>query len=588
MKAQGAIAVAAWAAALVTMDWAAAPQAHPDSPQVSATGALQGVKRNAYFGDLHLHTAYSFDAYLGRGTRVTPDDAYRFARGEPIQVHGQTIRRTWPLDFLAVTDHGENLGLGAALQDPDSAASRSALGRRLREALASKAWRKTADPSQHDYEVPLDLILQVYGVALDAESSAKAWQASIAAAKRNYKPGSFTTLIGFEWASETTSGVTTSRRIHRNVIFGGAEAPPPFTTLQSKNAEDLWTYLESARARGLEVLAITNHPTSSKGLSFALTDDAGRPLNRETAQRRAQNEPLAEIKTAVTEHDSAPSISPTDAFLDEHGAAGPDGGGATVRGALGRGLLLRDGLGVNPFQIGVVGSTDGHTGLSISGPNAVQIVGAGRGADWPRSYDEVPGPLTGVWAEANTRGAIFAALKRREVFATSGPRIRVRLFGGWDYRTAPGRGSAWAQEAYASGAPMGGVLPPRPRDKRAPRFLIWAEGAPDGALLSRAQIIKLSYADGRILERIFEVVSAGEARGARTLSAMWQDPGFDPAVDALYYLRVLEVPTPRLRVVFGRYPRMNPPANWSATTQQRAWSSPIWYSDDDTAGDRDR
>jgi hypothetical protein len=505
--------------------------------------------RNAYFGDLHLHTSYSFDAYIGRGNRVTPDEAYRFARGQPINIFGHTIQRGWPLDFLAVTDHSDNLGIGSTFEHPDSKLSRSLLGQQLK--------------SVRNYDDIVPLVIRSYSLNIDPAATAAAWKEEIAAANRNYEPGKFTSLIAFEWVSKS---------IHRNIIFAGDNAPLPFTMLQSQRVEDLWTYMEAARAGGVDSITINNHPVGSHGEAFPLQDSIGSSLDANYAKRRARNERLTEIINTQAEHDSTPDLSPNDPHLGVRGPIRAAEPADTVRGGLGRGLALVDTLGTNPFQTGVVGSSDSHIGLTISGPASFKLSKTTSSQDdpipWPMEFDILPGPLTGVWAEENTRPAIFAALKRREVFATSGPRIKVHFSSGW--------------ANHKTQTLMGGTLPKAPSRKVAPHFRIWAQGDPEGPELSLAQVIKLTYAGDRTHEQIFDVPT--QRSKDKVLTALWQDPLFDADEPALYYLRVLEPPTVRWTSIFGKYTRLNPKPDWIKTTQQRAWSSPIWHYGNNTPG----
>lgn len=508
----------------------------------TACASTTAPRRNAYFGDLHLHTSYSFDAYIGRGNRVTPDEAYRFARGQPINIFGHTIQRGWSLDFLAITDHSDNLGIGNTIENPDSKLSRSLLGQQLKSA--------------RNYDEIVPLVIRSYSLNIDPEASGDAWTEEIAAANRNYKPGNFTTLIAFEWVSKS---------IHRNIIFAGDNAPLPFTMVQSQRVEDLWTYMETARARGVDSISINNHPVGSHAEAFPLQDSTGSSLDAHYAKRRAQNERLTEIVNTQTEHESTPDLSPSDPYLGLRGSVPSAEPADIVRGGLGRGLSLLDTLGTNPFQTGVVGSSDSHIGLTISGPASFKLSKTNISKDdpipWPTEFDILPGPLTGVWAEENTRPAIFAALKRREVFATSGPRIKLHFFGGWNNHNAQ--------------TPMGGTLPEAPSGKIAPHFRIWAQSDPEGPELSLTQVIKLTYANGRTHEQIFDVPT--QRSKGKVLTAVWQDPQFDADEPALYYLRVLEPPTVRWTTIFGKYTRLNPKPDWTKTAQQRAWSSPIWY-----------
>jgi hypothetical protein len=552
-----------------------AKQAKQAEQAEQAGQAGQAARRRALYGDLHLHTAFSFDSYAMIGnTDVTPDVAYRFARGEPISVFGRTVRRRWALDFMAITDHPENLGSARTAHDPGSRFSRTPLGQRVA--------RIGGDP-----KAALVAALENLRGEVDRETFLSSWQEEIDAANRHYKPGTFTTFIGYEWASQAVSETyETTRAIHRNVIFSGASAPLPFTTFESKDPEDLWSYLERTRAdaRYGDVLAITNHPTASQGLAYAWENNRGTPIDRTYALRRALNEPLSEMANPGGDHESAREVSPDDRWLPfsrRWPRANVIWPGGTIRDAWGRGLIAHHRFGANPFAFGIVGSTDSHTGLSISqgasieAPDTESAASSADAKVWPPTYDNVPGPLTGVWAEDNTREAIFAAFRRKEVFATSGPRIKLRLFGGWTYEASLFDKADWPKAAYAEGVAMGSDLPPRSGDARTPRFLIWAEKSPEGALAG-AQMIKLSLVGDRYVEKIFDLTANQNTTG-HSLRLFWEDPDFDAAVPAVYYVRVLETPTPLQGRVFNKNPQYDLPANVPRTTQERGWSSPVWY-----------
>jgi hypothetical protein len=519
------------------------------------------VNRNAYFGDLHLHTSFSYDAYIGVGTRVTPDQAYRYARGIPITTAGHEFKRPWPLDFLAVTDHPENLGLGQ---------------------------RSVGEPSSPDAE---HRILEAYKRPFDPAASARAWQEEITAANRNYRPGKFTTFIAYEWASQRSDAANeSSSQIHRGVIFAGARAPAPFTTFDSKRPEDLWTYLEANRGHGIDCLAIANHPNRSHGLTYELHDSEGRAIDKAYASRRSNNEPLSEIFQTTGSSESSQSLSPEDRFADfESWLAGNKlEPGSSVRKAYGQGLEVGARLDVNPFQFGVVGTSDLHSGLSVSDPDAF---GNAMYVLQPSAFPEVlisssPG-LTGVWAENNTRAAIFAALRRREVFATSGSRLQIRFFGGWSLCPSMFQEASWASSAYREAVPMGSRLrsPAKP-SSAGPRFVVWASKDPAGPDLERIQLIKIWECDGGSREKVIDVVSADQIRGSGTpeLEGTWQDTEFDARRSAVYYLRVLEVPSRRWSTLLAQKENLALPKGMPVEEQQRGWSSPIWFIPE--SGDR--
>lgn len=593
--------------------------------------------RKAFYGDLHLHTSYSFDAYLGGTTRVGPDEAYRFAKGEVVDYMGQPMRRREPLDFLAVTDHAESLGVLTGLDDPTSVVSGSELGRIVRSILAAMMGpdglydmeRLAGRPDllelmnarSQDYawglknKLPADLKPAV----------AAAWAREIEFANRNYEPGRFTTFIAYEWTAAAYGA-----NLHRNVIFRGDAASDPFTSFDSRYAEDLWAWLDAIRKQGFEALAIPHNANASDGLMYDWLDSGAGYLDRAYAEERQSNEPLSEIAQNKGASETHPLLSPSDEFanheifdyLAEDRRRDSRPRGSYLRDALSRGLVLQRQLGVNPFKYGFVGASDLHGGLSVSAqadyggsyyaPNigrgrpaqavAASILGDRGGRVEPTRLT-TSGSLTGVWAESNTRESIYDALRRREAFATSGTRLRFRFFGGWDFGTAMLNEPDWVRSAYRRGVPMGGDLPRSPADIRAPTFAVWALKDPDGGNLDRVQIVKVWEEDRQQREKVFEVVWAGQRRpdpkrgklppigntvdlktgrftndiGAAELKAVWTDPEFDPRRFAAYYVRVLEIPTPRWNTLLAVQAGLPLPDDVPATIQQRGWSSPIWY-----------
>jgi hypothetical protein len=597
-----------------------------------AHAATAPAERRAFFGELHLHTGYSFDAYALMGARTTPEDAYRFARGEPVTYMGQTVRRPRALDFTAVTDHAEYMGTFNQTEDPNSEAAKSEIGQQFRA---------------HPIQVYMKFLADLHGLidtpGLNARAAmASAWKKEVEAANRNYEPGRFTTFVAYEW----TSFPQQKFNLHRNVIFKDAPPDAPFSAADSERPEDLWSYLEGLRARGIEALAIPHNANASNGLMFDWKDSDGRPIDEAYAQRRAMNEPLTEVFQNKGQSETTPGLSPNDEFsnfevvdqLLTGGKAEPNG--SYVRQALGRGLVVQSKVGANPFKLGFVGASDFHNGLSNSDENAYAGVGlnssdpanlpdqkAARRILSPPSPamsrsrtakeladlepDQAPGTatwssagLTGVWAEANTREAIYAALKRRETFATSGPELRLRMFGGWKVpANAPSRAD-WLAAAYRSDTPMGGDLPARPAGSGAPGFIVQAAKDPMSGNLDRIQVIKVWLDGGAYREKVFDVVWSPERKrdpktgrvpavrntvdlktatyansvGAATLSGVWRDPEFDPAKHAVYYARVLEIPTPRWTTILAVKRDLPLPTQVPATIQERAISSPIWYT----------
>jgi hypothetical protein len=371
------------------------------------------VQRQAWFGDLHLHTTQSFDAYVLLGTRVTPEEAYRFAKGETVSVLGQPVRRAEPLDFLAVTDHSENMGVLNSLEDPNSEMSKSPLGQKILKDGPKAFWDL----------VKLSVGSKPQPLVKDAKPLiASAWQREIDAANHNYQPGKFTTFIGYEWSSMPSG----KYNLHRNVIFSGDKAPLPFSSLDSNKPEDLWTYLESVRKAGYEALAIPHNGNASNGLMYDWVDSYGRPIDESYALRRAANEPLTEISQGKGQSETHPLLSPNDEFANfevfDHlliGGTKSDAPGSYVRDAYGRGLKIEHNVGVNPYKYGVVGGSDFHNGLTTSAENAYGGNVNGIDPNQPPPDDQLSkinsndgsgnqglepslvasGNLTGVWAE---------------------------------------------------------------------------------------------------------------------------------------------------------------------------------------------
>jgi hypothetical protein len=608
----------------------------------SATAASPAVKvdplRQAYFGDLHLHTSYSLDGYLGGVLHVDPDMAYRFARGDVVTYFGQPLQRRPALDFLAVTDHAENLGVMSELNDPASALSRSAEGKGLRAVVDAMTRPDGRVDVEHLLDKPKELsalytLSQDFGWgrknrlpgALKPATDA-AWARVIEAANRNDVPGRFTAFIGYEWTGAAHGG-----NLHRNVIFRGDTAPKPFTAWDSNSPEDLWDWLDTIRARGFEALAIPHNSNSSDGLMFGWLDSFAAYLDRAYAMQRQANEPLAEISQNKGASEAHPLLSPNDELADYEiydsmaGDRRSEGRlpGSYLRDALGRGLVLQEELGVNPFKVGFAGGSDLHSGLSVStqrdygGSYYQPNIGPGRPSRAEATSILVPGSarveetrqttsgnLTGAWAESNTRDSIYAALRRRETFATTGTRLKIRFFGGWNFSQSTLAERNWIAAAYRDGVPMGSDLAAVPANAQAPAFVAWVSKDPDGANLDRLQVIKV-WLDGRQQrEQVFDVAWAGARRpdvvtgklpavgntvnlqtgeftnviGAAELKVVWQDPAFDPRQPAAYYVRAVEIPTPRWTTLLAVQSGVPLPPDVPATIQQRGWSSPIWYS----------
>ena len=573
--------------------------------------------RNAYFGETHLHTAYSLDAYIG-GARLTPADAYRFAKGEAVEALGQGNRISKPLDFAAVTDHAEYLGEMQSTMVEGTPGHDQELLQQLR-ALTDENERRQwflkyvimntrGDKPQHPpfYAGP--------------ETTKSAWKVTLDAAEQHNDPGRFTALVAFEWSSSPKGA-----NLHRDVILRGAQVPDlPVSSFEDPREEGLWEWLGGLEKQGINVLAIPHNSNASKGLMFADTNSRGEPLDLGYAEQRAHFEPLIEMMQVKGNSEVHRKFWPADEFADFENADSLAKFSERViekrnfvRTGVTSGLACEQKLGANPYKLGFVGGTDSHNGMpgdveeydwpgghGLEDGSPARRQGAEVGG-WLEAKDLNPGALTGVWAESNTRDSIWDAMKRRETFATSGTRLRVRFFGGWDFPQDLTGQPDMLQRAYAGGVPMGGDLQPS-KQASTPRFVVWAVKDPDGANLDRIQLIKTWVdADGEPHETIHDVVwSEPETRvrgvdgklppvgnsvdlgnasyrntiGAAELSAVWSDPEFDPARHALYYIRVLEIPTPRWSTHDAVKAGLELLDNVPATVQERAWSSPIWYS----------
>ncbi len=575
-----------------------------------------------YWGDTHLHTALSGDAFRFN-TRLGPEEAYRFARGEEVTSNtGQPAKLRRPLDFIVVADHGNNIGAALSrhrLTDQPGFAKTS-LGRLWKRALAAM---------QKDQNVDQDALLN--GNLLPAHRPGQisvrdpkfresVWNQITAAADRHNDPGTFTAFIGYEWTPSGELGTSD----HRIVIFrddaSHSDQVVPFTSFDSAKPEDLWAYFDDYEAKtGGAVLSITHNPNLTSGGAFALTDSYGEPLTVKRAQIRARWEPVVEVTQIKGDSETHPFLSPNDEFADYETWNGWAGRTSTARGndkiqfeyarsALKLGLGLKADLGVNPFKVGMIGSTDSHTALAsvdeanywgkmaIAEPSAKRIFNSGPATNWEAGA----AGYAAVWATENTRSAIFAALKRREVYATTGPRMTVRFFGGWNYDASDANSHDPAQLGYSKGVPMGGDLAHGPSGQ-SPNFLIRAVKDPDGANLDRVQVIKgqrdsagklhekvhnVAFSDNRDLASnepvgsTVDIPNAGYTNsiGDPELTVVWQDPDFDPAEHAFYYVRVLEIPTPRWTAHDAKnYGLKDLPAEIPMVIQERAYTSPIWY-----------
>ena len=614
--------------------WLTLPVAAQDDPVVSppkhgySPYTDQDFPKQVLFGDSHLHTSYSPDAGM-IGNTLGPDAAYRFARGELVTSSmGVPARLVRPLDWLAVTDHAEGLGIAPLVKREDPSIMESEFGRQLHAYVSEgtpeslgNAWNFWAGARMKN-ENPY---------SNNPDFSRKPWKEIIDAAEAAYQPGLFTALIGFEWTS-TPGG----DNLHRVVLYRDgkevASSSVPPSSDSDPNPESLWNWMEKLEARtGGRVLAIPHNGNLSNGQMF---DDtyygSDKPLDAAYAQRRARFEPLYEVTQMKGDAETHPALSPQDSFADFEtwGTTNMGGGAKTAdmlpkeyaRSALARGLAYEATLGTNPFKFGMIGSTDSHTSLSTTreenffgkvaqlepsaDPIRMQEPIAGRlGApeNMLSAWQTSASGLAAVWAIDNTREAIFDAMMRREVYATTGTRIRVRVFAGYNFTAPDLRRPDFAAYGYAHGVPMGGDL--TGSHGQAPGILIHAMRDPDGANLDRLQVIKGWHnRDGSTAEKIYDV-DCGERKikaaqcdgevgnttdfdgaswtndiGRTSLAAFWKDPDFDPGQRAFYYVRVLEIPTPRWTTYDRKYFGVDLPDDAPQSIQERAYTSPIWYT----------
>jgi len=616
------------------------------------THRVANPDRNAYFGDLHVHTTYSFDAYAF-GTLATPYDAYRFARGEAIKhPAGFDMQLDEPLDFYGVTDHAMFMGVAPVAADTSSDFSKYAFTEVLHNLNAPDNMDRWSLPSRLGSFGGL-LAGLVPGIAsgeIDPEETLtitrRAWADMVNAADMFNDPGRFTTFVAYEY---TTSSDDLGN-LHRNVVFESSDRIPevPFSRMHSNNPEDLWDWMDTLRDAGVESMAIPHNSNGSNGQMFKLVDWAGDPIDDVYAAQRIRNEPLVEITQIKGTSETHPALSTTDEWADfelmEFRVATTlpsRAEGSYVRDALRRGLALEAQGITNPYAFGVIGSSDTHTGaaendesnfnskLGILSADAQlrgsvpfgTIDGLLFNTVAPQAMREVDGEtfigganptfgasgLAAVWAEENTRDAIYAAFRRKETFATSGPRMRLRFFAGYDFPDDLMVTPDGVARAYATGVSMGSDLTPdlsHANTQGTPRFAVWAQADANSAPLQRLQIIK-GWIDpsGETHEAVIDVACAGEAQvdpttgrcpdnnasvdlgdcsisantGDAELRTVWVDPNFDPNQRAFYYARVLENPTCRWSTWDAVRAGTSPRSDLAATLQERAWSSPIQY-----------
>ena len=602
------------------------------SPYVARKATDANFAEGVYWGDTHLHTSYSTDAGM-MGNTLGPEEAYRFARGEEVLTsHGLRVRLIRPLDFLVVSDHAENLGLAPFIKESNPELLKSKWGKEVHDLVkagksrdAFQKWLSDAVTKNKD---PID----------NPKMMRSVWEREIGFADEYNEPGKFTALIGFEWTSIAT--MQAPGNLHRVVIFKDgvdkAGQVLPFSTFDSYDPEDLWDYMAKYEEKtGGTVLAIAHNGNVSNGLMFPVEKRLnGKALDKNYIETRIQYEPLYEVTQIKGDGEAHPQLSPDDEFADYGTWDKSDIVGLRpkedwmlkheyARSALQIGMQLEEKFGTNPYKFGMIGSTDAHTSLATTReenfygkaahlePEAKRwkhpIIRSLAGDEklTSYSYESLGSGLAGVWARENTREGIFNAMQKKEVYATTGTRITVRLFGGWDYEPDEVFRPDAVSIGYRKGVPMGGYIKLKPGNKSSPVFMVGAMKDAWSGNLDRIQIIKgwidssgerkervydVAVSDGRKIDAdgrcrtpVGDTVNVADASylntiGDAELRAVWTDPDFDPKHRSFYYARVLEIPTPTWQAYDSKFYRVKMPDTIPMKGQERAYTSPIWYT----------
>lgn len=578
-----------------------------------------------YWGDTHLHTAISVDA--GTMCRVGQEDAFRFARGEEVTTtHGLRVKLSRPLDFLVVSDHSEMYGLMPQLLKGNAEILATEMGKKWYDMISS------GDKDQI-FAAAMEIVdsLSKDKPPIKSDKVVKnSWNAYTALADQYNEPGRFTALIGYEW---TAIG---GYNLHRNVVFRGdssvANQTVPFSQFDSKNPEDLWAELQRFEDKtNDEVLAIPHNGNLSNGRMFNVETFSGKPLTREIAELRSRYEPIVEVTQIKGDGEAHPFLSPADEFADfdtwdRSNLNGTEAKEKSMlqyeyaREALKTGLALEESIGVNPYKFGMIGSTDAHT--AFAAVEEENFFGKHSGVEpeehrWEHVVIEAPDPqytilgwqqasggYAGIWATENTREALFDAMMRKETYATTGSRMTVRFFGGWEFSESDTHTRLPADAGYRKGVPMGGDLHNAPAGATAPNFLVAAMKDPYSGNLDRIQIIKgWLDSNGKTKEKVYDVVWSDDRKigsdgkvpavgntvdvanatwknsiGSPELITVWTDPNFDPKESAFYYARVIEIPTPRWTAYEAKRFGVKMTKNVPMTVQERGYTSPIWYT----------
>jgi uncharacterized protein DUF3604 len=597
--------------------------------------AGRNIPERPLWGDTHLHTGQSMDAG-GFGARLTQEDAWRFARGEEITASsGQPVRLSRPLDWLVITEHSDGMGLITDILDAVPGVTKFEQGRKWSEGYRAGGQEAVA--------ATLDLITQFSQGNVEPElfsqyqpgarRFASIWSDNVQTADAFNDPGDFSAIIGFEWTS-----LDKGNNLHRNVIFrDGSERAGqvvPFTMTApygSSDPLDLYKWMQAYEDKtNGAVLALAHNGNLSNGIMFPVdTQFTGKAIDKDYVELRSKWEPLYEITQIKGDGEAHPFLSPNDEFADYYNW---DKGnldlsvaktndmlaGEYAREALKNGMLLEEKFGTNPYKFGFSGATDSHTGLATfeeenffgkhTGyePSAERLTHPFVKTDQGElfAWQMVASGITGVWAHENTREAIFDAMQRKEVYATTGTRLAVRLFGGWDFSQSDLNTRSPGILGYRKGVPMGGDLMPKPEAVKAPSFLVYALRDPIGANLDRIQIVKgWVDADGKTQEKVFDVAWSDDRKpgadgkvpavgntvnlenaswtntiGSSELATVWSDPDFDPGERAFYYARVLEIPTPPWYAYDAFRYGIEMPEGAPTSQQERAYTSPIWYT----------
>ncbi|MEO9575720.1 MAG: DUF3604 domain-containing protein [Tateyamaria sp.] len=594
------------------------------APDAFSPYAGRNFPQRPLWGDSHLHTSVSVDA--GTMTRLSQEQAFRFARGEEVTTtHGLRAKLSRPLDWIVVSDHAEMYGLMPQLLAGNAEVLATEKGKAWYEAL-------TAGDPQLAFTTAMEIVASLSNdepPINNPKAIKHAWEEYTKTADRFNEPGVFSAIIGYEY---TTEG---ANNLHRNVLFRDgqirANQTRPFSQYDSKNPEDLWTFLAEYEERtGGEVLAIAHNGNLSNGRMFSMNTYDGSELTEEIASLRARFEPLYEATQIKGDGEAHPFLSPDDEFadFDTWDAANLNGtelkkpemlAAEYAREALKRGMLIKQELGVNPFKFGMVGATDSHTGMATAQED--NFFGKHSGVEpepnrWEHLVIEAPDPdlsiygwkqaaggLGAVWAMENTREAIFDAMQRKETYATTGSRMGVRFFGGYNFTQEDAALRLPADAGYKKGVPMGGNLNAAQEGER-PSFLVAAIKDPLSGNLDRIQIVKgWVDANGETQEKIYNVAWSGDRKlgetgnlpdvgntvdvenatwtnsiGASELVGVWEDPDFDPTLQAFYYARVIEIPTPRWTAYEAKRFGVEMPDYVPMITTERAYTSPIWYA----------